>query len=70
MTEPELEALAAGSVPGPLFSPSAFAVKGAYVQISPCDERCQAGEVTIRPDAHGQYPQISGELFLLRRVPA
>jgi hypothetical protein len=70
MTEPDLEALAAGSAPGPLFSPSAFAVKGAYVQISPCDERCQAGEVTIRPDGDGQYPQISGELFLLRRVPA
>jgi hypothetical protein len=70
MTVPDLEALAAGSVPGPLFSSSAFVVKGAYVQISPCDERCQAGEVTIRPDADGLYPQISGELFALRRVPA
>jgi hypothetical protein len=70
MTVPDLEALAAGSVPGPLFSSSAFVVKGAYVQISPCDERCQAGEVTIRPDAGGQYPRISGEIFALRRIPA
>jgi hypothetical protein len=70
VTAPDLEALAAGSVPGPLFSSSAFVVKGTRVQISPCDERCQAGEVTIRPDADGQYPQISGELFALRRVPA
>lgn len=38
------------------------------VQISPCDERCHAGEVTIRPDAQGQFPQISGELFTVRRV--
>jgi hypothetical protein len=70
MTVPELEALAAGSAPGPLFTSPAFVVKGTYVQISPCDERCQAGEVTIHPDADGQYPQISGELFALRRIPA
>jgi hypothetical protein len=70
MAKTDIEALAAGSTPGPLFSPSAFTVKGTYVQISPCDERCQAGEVTIRPDAEGQYPQISGEIFLLRRVSA
>jgi hypothetical protein len=70
MTVPELEAFAAGSVPGPLFTSSAFVVKGTYVQISRCDERCQAGEVTTHPDADGQYPRISGELFALRRIPA
>jgi hypothetical protein len=70
MAKTDIEALAAGSTPGPLFSPSAFTVKGTHIQISPCDERCQAGEVTIRPDAEGQYPQISGEIFLLRRVSA
>lgn len=70
MTEPELEALVTGSELGPLFSAPAFIVKGDYVQISPCDDQCQAGEVTIRPDAEGQYPQISGELFTLRRITA
>lgn len=66
MTGSEIEALAAGSVPGPLFTSPAFVVKGNYVQISPCDERCQAGEVVIRPDADGQHVQISGELFAIR----
>jgi hypothetical protein len=33
-TVSELEAFAAGSVPGPLFTASAFVVKGTYVQIS------------------------------------
>lgn len=65
----ELEAFAAGSAPGPLFAVPAFVVKGTYVQISPCDEQCQVGEVAIRPDADGLYPQISGELFALRRLP-
>ena len=67
-TAPELEALVAGSVPGPLFASPAFVVKGTYVQISPCDDQCQAGEVTIQPGADGLYPQISGELFALRRT--
>ena len=29
-----------------------------------------AGEVTIHRDAEGPYPQISGELFALRAMPA
>jgi hypothetical protein len=69
-TAPELEALVAGSLPGPLFTSPAFVVKGTYVQISLCDDQCQVGEVTIQPDADGLYPQISGELFALRRTPA
>jgi hypothetical protein len=69
MTEAEIEALAAGgSVPGPLFTSPAFVVKGNYVQISPCDERCQVGQVVIRPDADGHHVQFSGELFALRAV--
>jgi hypothetical protein len=60
--------LAAVSAPGPLFTTSPFVVKGSYVQINPCDERCYAGQVTIQPDAHGQLPQLSGELFTLRRL--
>ncbi len=65
-TESEIEAHAASSVPGPLFTSPAFVVKGNYVQISPCDERCKVGEVVIRPDADGQHVQLSGELFALR----
>jgi hypothetical protein len=69
MTAAEVEALAAGSVPGPLFAPPALQVTNDYVQISPCDDRCQAGEVIIQPDAHGPFPEISGELLALQEVP-
>ena len=67
MTEAEIAALAATQSPGPLFGASPFVIKGSYVQISPCDERCQAGQVTIVPGAEGPFMQISGELFTLRR---
>jgi hypothetical protein len=70
MTAAEVEDLAAGSVPGPLFAPPALRVNGGHVQISPCDERCQAGEVIIQPDAHGSFPEISGELLALQQVSA
>ncbi len=68
MAETEIAALAAMSLPQPLFAASPFVIKGSYVQVSPCDERCQAGRVTIRPDAEGQFAQLSGELFTLRTV--
>ena len=67
MKETEIAALAAMGSPGPICATSPFVIKGSYVQISPCDERCHAGQVTIKPDAEGQFPQISGELFTLRR---
>jgi hypothetical protein len=67
MTEAEIAALAAMHSPGPLFAASPFVIKGSYVQISPCDERCQAGQVTIGPRAEGPFMQISGELFTLRK---
>lgn len=70
MTTSDIQALVAGSVPGPLFTSPAFTVKGTYVQISPCDDRLQVGEVTIQPDAQGEFPQISGELFALRPITA
>jgi hypothetical protein len=63
-----IQALAAMSSPGPLFATPPFVIKGSYVQISPCDERCDLGQVTIQPDAHGPFPQLSGELFILRPV--
>jgi hypothetical protein len=65
----EIEDLVAESLPGPPFISPAFAVRGNYMQISPCDERCQTGEVIICPDADGPYPQISGELYALRPAP-
>jgi hypothetical protein len=64
----DIRALAAMSSPGPLFAAPPFVVKGSYVQINPCDERCYAGQVTIQPDAQGQFPQFSGELFTLRQA--
>lgn len=64
----DIQALAAVSSPGSLFATSPFVVKGSYIQINPCDERCYAGQVTIQPDARGQFPQVSGELFTLRRA--
>jgi hypothetical protein len=67
MTETEIAALAAMHSPGPLFAASPFVIKDSYIQISPCDERCQAGQVTIGPGAEGPFMQISGELFTLRR---
>lgn len=67
MTETEIAALAAMHSPGPLFAASPFVIKGSYVQISPCDERCQAGQITIGPGAEGPFMQISGELFTLRK---
>jgi hypothetical protein len=36
--------------------------------VNPCNERCYAGEVVIRPDAQDGIVQLSGELFKLRRV--
>jgi hypothetical protein len=64
----ELEALAALGSPGPLFSVPSFVVRSSYVAISPCDDRCYAGEVVIRPDAQGEVAQLSGELFTLRQI--
>jgi hypothetical protein len=49
-------------------SAPSFVVRGAYLAINPCDERCYAGEVMIRPDARSGIVQLSGELFTLRRV--
>jgi hypothetical protein len=66
-TETAIAALAAMRSPGPLFAASPFVIKGSYVQINSWDERCQAGQVTIKQDAEGQFPQISGELLTLRR---
>jgi len=64
----KLEELVAADSPRPLFDASPFIVKGTYIQISPCDEQCYAGDVEIRPDALGRRVELSGELFTLRRL--
>jgi hypothetical protein len=62
----QLEQLLSLRWPGNVFQASPFNVTPTYVQVSPCDERCLAGEVTITQDAAGRYVEISGELFTLR----
>ena len=62
----ELEQLVGLDWTGTLFSGSPFIVKGSFVQLSPCDERCLAGQVTITSDAPGRHVETSGELFTLR----
>jgi hypothetical protein len=64
----ELEELVAADPPCPLSSSAPFIVKGTYIQITPCDERCYAGDVEIRPDAQGRRVELSGELFTLRKL--
>jgi hypothetical protein len=61
-----LEELLALDWPGNLFPRSPFNVTSSYAQISPDDDRLAAGQVSITPDAHGPYVQISGELFTLQ----
>jgi hypothetical protein len=60
----EVEEFVKTDGPGPLFTPSALTRSGGF---SPADELCYAGAVTIRRDARGPVPEISGELFTLRR---
>lgn len=61
-----LQEFVAMSEPGPIFTESPFVISQTYVQISPFDERCYAGEVSIRRDASGACVELSGELFTLR----
>jgi hypothetical protein len=63
----EIEHLLGLHWPGILFPNSAFVQAGSYIQISPCDERCLAGEVSITVDSRGPQVEISGEVFTLRR---
>jgi hypothetical protein len=58
------------NAPGPFSGTPPFVIKGPYVQISPCDERCEAGQVEVRPDALGRFPEISGELFTVNPMEA
>jgi len=64
----QLAELVAADSPRPLFNSCPFIVRGTYLQITPCDEWCYAGDVKIRPDALGRRVELSGELFTLRRL--
>jgi hypothetical protein len=63
----EIEHLLGLNWQGVLFWNSAFVQAGSYIQISPCDERCLAGELSITVDSHGPHVEISGEVFTLCR---
>ena len=53
---------------GPSSRPQPFTRKDGRVQISPADERCSVGELTIRQDSTRRWPELSGELFTIRPV--
>lgn len=53
---------------GPLFDTPAIRTKGSFVQISPADERCRIGELTIRYDSRSRWPELSGEIFTIRQI--
>jgi hypothetical protein len=59
----ELERLLSLRWAGNLIPRSPFDVTPTYVQVSPCDERCLAGEVTIARDSRSRAVEISGELL-------
>ncbi|MGV0795768.1 hypothetical protein ABQF26_02300 [Mycolicibacterium elephantis] len=51
----------------PIFPTLAIRPFGKTVQFNPADERCIVGEVEIRQDSHGSWPELSGEIFTVRR---
>jgi hypothetical protein len=51
-----------------VFAGSPFNMSAASVQLSPCDEFCDAGEVSIRQDPSTAVVTTSGEVFTLRRA--
>lgn len=53
---------------GPLITTPAIHVTPGLVQISPADERCRLGELTIRQDSTKSCPELSGELFTVRPI--
>lgn len=48
---------------------SPFKISPTGVQLSPLDEYCDAGEVTIRRDSTVTVPHLNGELFTLVQAP-
>ena len=52
----------------PLFDSPAIRANAGFVQISPADERCLVGELQICNDSNGRWPELSGEIFTIRRA--
>jgi hypothetical protein len=53
---------------GPLIATPAIRVTPGLIQIGPADERCRLGELAIRQDSTSICPELSGELFTVRRI--
>jgi hypothetical protein len=53
---------------GPLITTPAIRATRGLIQISPADERCRLGELTIRQDSTSPWPELSGELFTVRLI--
>ena len=53
----DLQMLVAMNAPGPFFGTPPFVIKGSYVQISPCDERCQAARLRSGPMPRAGTPK-------------
>jgi hypothetical protein len=53
---------------GPLITTPAIRTTRGRFQISSADERCRAGELTIRQDSTSRWPELSGELFTIRSI--
>ncbi len=49
-----------------LFAGSPFLLSGSRVQLSPCDEFCDAGEIVIQPDPTVSTLQVSGRVYTLK----
>lgn len=60
-----LQALAAMSSPGPLFTTPPFVIKNSYVQISPCDERCHATDASF-PSTMNLWMRRRSQLEMVR----
>jgi hypothetical protein len=52
-----------------VFGGSPFLLGGRRIQLSPCDEFCDAGEVVIQPDPAVSTVHVSGRAFTLRPQP-
>jgi hypothetical protein len=52
----------------PFATPAIIHTTNGFSQISPADERCSLGELTIRQDSTTQWPELSGELFTVHPI--
>jgi len=53
---------------GPLIGTPAIRATHGRIWISPADERCKLGELTIRKDSTSRWPELSGRLMTIRSI--